>query len=115
MSAPALEAVTKLAARQVLAGAADVLDRDYPAARLTAVTLTGALRQAALHLLPDAAMSDIYQLAYDAGDVLGAHLRSRGADPALLLERWSTPHATAEVIEDLRAAANTTTESGDQA
>ncbi|MGW0587419.1 hypothetical protein [Streptosporangium sp. NPDC002607] len=112
MTAPALEAVTELAARQVLTAAATLLEETYPAARLTSIELIAALRQAALQLLPDATMSDVYQLAYDAGDVLGAHLRSRGADPTLLLERWSTPHATAEVIEDLRA---TTTESGDQA
>lgn len=110
MSAPALEAVTTLAARQVLSSAADVLERDYPAARLTSIDLGAALRQAALQLLPDAAMSDVYQLAYDAGDVLGEHLRGRGEDPDRLLARWSTPHSTTTVVADLRAAANTTAE-----
>lgn len=115
MSAPALEAVNELAARQVLATAADLLEQTYPAARLTSIELIAALRQAALRLLPDAAMSDVYQLAYDAGDLLGEHLRARGEDPDRLLERWSTPYATAEVVKDLRAAATPTTEIGENA
>ncbi|MEU8381718.1 hypothetical protein [Streptosporangium sp. NPDC048865] len=100
-----MEAVNELAARQVLTAAATLLEETYSAARLTSIDLGAALRQAALRLLPDAAMSDVYQLAYDAGDVLGAYLRGRGEDPERLLARWSTPHATAEVIADLRAAA----------
>lgn len=104
MTAPALEAVTELAARQVLAAAATLLEDTYPADRLTSVTLTGALRQAALKLLPDAAMSDVYQLAYDANTALAGHLHATGGDERMLTS-WSRPYPRVEVCEILRAAA----------
>ncbi|WP_326646579.1 hypothetical protein OG884_18295 [Streptosporangium sp. NBC_01755] len=113
MSAPALEAVTMLAARQVLAAAAIRLE-EYPAARVTSVDVTHTVLAAADQLLPRD-RSAAYHLAVDALDVLGEYRRELGEDPKAL-DRWTTVYSRVEMVAQMRAAANTTTtESGDQA
>ncbi|WP_326828735.1 hypothetical protein OIE13_22785 [Streptosporangium sp. NBC_01810] len=103
MSAPALEAVTMLAARQVLTAAADLLETTYQAPRVTSVDITRVVIEAADRVLPGD-RSAAYHLACDALDALSAHRRELGEDPKAL-DRWSTVYSRVEMVAQMRAAA----------
>ncbi|WP_326643059.1 hypothetical protein OG884_06245 [Streptosporangium sp. NBC_01755] len=100
MSAPALEAVTMLAARQVLAAAADLLEKTYPAPRVTSVDVTRVVIEAADRVLPGD-RSAAYHLACDALDALTAHRSALGEDPKAL-DRWSSVFARTEMVAQMR-------------
>jgi len=115
VTAPALEAVTELAARQVLAIAADALETTYEAARVTSVDVTRTVLEAADRLLPrDRSAS--YRLACDALDVLSEYRARLGEDPKAL-DRWTSVFHRTRMVAQMRAAATTTNapEIGDQA
>jgi len=108
-----LAAVTTLAARQVLTAAADVLETQYPAARLTSWKLLNTIRQAADQLLPSD-VSAAYRLAQDATDLLTEYRAALGEDPKAL-DRWTAVFARVETVAQIRAAATPAVEIGDQA
>lgn len=112
MTAPALEAVNELAARQVLTAAATLLDTTYEAARVTSVDINRVVVEAADRLLPrDRSAS--YRLACDALAVLSGHRARLGEDPKAL-DRWTSVFHRTRMVAQMRAAANTTTTNGDQ-
>ncbi|WP_326829726.1 hypothetical protein OIE13_06190 [Streptosporangium sp. NBC_01810] len=103
MSAPALEAVTELAARQVLAAAADLLETTYPAPRVTSVDVTRVVIKAADRVLPGDERGS-YHLACDALDALTAHRTALGENPKAL-DRWTTVYSRVEMVAQMRASA----------
>jgi len=112
VTAAALEAVTELAARQVLTSAATLLDTTYEASQVTSVDVTRTVLNAADQLLPRD-RSAAYHLAVDALAVLSEYGAGRGEDPKAL-DRWTTVFHRTRMVAQMRAAANTTTTNGDQ-